>query len=547
MVNWQVILLKLVSLGILAFRLFVEPMGLFKANKDDPNLVEPKGPPPSPAEISIDIESIEGEIDPFIYGSFIEVLGRSIYGGIWDDQNKNVPLIHGGLRKDVLEEIRPLKISIIRWPGGCFSDVYDWKDGIGPLEQRPKRQNKHWHWYGPKIGPKHDNHFGSHEFMLFLKEIGAEPYINVNFGSSTPEEAAHWVEYMNGDESTEFGSLRAKNGHPQPFKVKIWGIANENYGTWEKGSLPAGDYARRYLEFAKAMRTVDPSIKLVAVGTDFDYPDWDRTILEIIGEMIDYLSLHVYIPAKGITTLGNDLKSFYNIISGAFEMERRLQWVNDQIIEVMGEENRISIAFDEWGAVWNVRLLYEGYYTLRDGLFAASVFEALHRNTKSVKMANYAQLVNVIPLIITNPSDAYHNPVYLAFQIFSNHSEKFVVSSKMVCDTRKNPRYGNIDETDIPYLGCSVTTNQAKDRLVIIGINRHHAYEIPTIISIKNFNPDSDAMVFELNGPTHSAYNNFNKKNEVKIEEKEFNSAANQFTYIFPAHSVTAIILEKKE
>ncbi len=543
--NWQKFFIKFIQSGVLLFRLFVEPFGLFKVNKK--KLVdEPAGPAPSPAQITIDAEIITSEIDPYIYGSFIEVLGKCIYGGIWDPENKSVPLVHDGLRKDVLDEVRALKTPIIRWPGGCYSDTYFWEDGIGPLNQRKEMSNTHWKIYGPKIGPKHDNTFGSDEFMLFLKEVNSAPYININFGSSTPEDAAAWVQYMNNDKDTKYGALRAKNGHPEPYNVKIWGIANEIFGGWEKGSLPADKYAHRYVEFAKAMRDVDPTIKLVAVGTDFDYSKWDRTLLEIAGDYIDYLSLHVYIPGKALVVMPNNIKAFYNIVAGAFEMERRLQWMADEIKDVMGDK-RIPIAFDEWGPWWNIRQLYEGFYTLREGIFAATVFEILHRNANSVRIANFAQLVNVIPLIVTSPTDVYHNPIYLALQLFSNYSEKFVVSFKTECDIRANPRYGNIALTEIPLLGCSVTINESKNRLVIIGINRHTHHEIPTNISIANFNPEPIAKVFELNGPHHSAYNDFDKKNEVKITQIEIDSVGTEFTYNFPAHSVTALLLTSKK
>ncbi|TFG04534.1 MAG: hypothetical protein EU536_04430 [Promethearchaeota archaeon] len=547
MVNWQKFLLKFVEVGIIIFRLFIEPFGLYKVNSNKLIPEEPPGPVPSPARISIDALTVQGEIDPYIYGSFIEVLGRCIYGGIWDPTNRHVPLKHGGLREDVLQEIRALKPTIIRWPGGCFSDVYEWKGGIGPQNERRRLPNKHWGLYGPKIGPKHDNSFGSDEYMTFLSEVNSVPYVNVNFGSGTAEEAAQWVEYMNGDRTTEYGGLRAKNGHPAPYNVKIWGIANEIFGNWEKGNLPAADYARRYIGFAKAMRERDPSIKLVAVGTDFDYPNWNETLLEIAGDFVDYLSLHVYIPAKALLTVSNTQEFFYRIIAGGFEIERRIQWVSAKIKEVMGEEKLIPIALDEWGAWWNIRQLYEGYYTLRDGLFAATVFEVLHRNAGVVRMANYAQLVNVIPLIVTSETDVYHNPVYLAFKLFSNYAQQFTLSTDVECENRVIPPFGNISATEIPYLGCSVTINKEKDTLVIIGINRHHAHDLPTMISIQGFNPAPHAPIFELNGPFHSAYNDFHKKNAVQIHEKQFKAAAPEFEYIFPAHSITVIILSSSE
>jgi len=534
------------GLGVLLFRSIVLPFGLCKVYKESHKPDEPVGPRPAPAELIIEAQQIEGKIDPSIYGNFIEVLGKCVYGGVWDEYNQKVPLVHGGIRRDVLEEIRSLKVSVLRWPGGCFSDVYDWKEGIGPREQRKLQANKHWHWLGPNFGPKHDNHFGSDEFMALVEELGTKPYVNINFGSGTVEEAAQWVEYMNGDAQTEYGALRAKNGHSKPYKVKIWGIGNELYLPSEKGFLEADEYAKKYLAFGEAMRAVDPDLKFVAVGTDFIDPQWNRTLLEIAGEQIDYLSLHVYIPGLMLESLTNSVKDYYNIIAGAFEVERRIKWVQNSIQEVMGDRKKIPISLDEWGSWWNMRQLYEGYYTLRDGLFAASVFELLHRNADSVKMANYSELVNVIGMLVTSPTDVYHNPIYLAAQLFAQYAESYRVATKVTCETRPNPKYGNIADTDIPYLGCSTTINKDRDRLVIIGINRHHAHDLPTTISILNFEAESKAKVFELNGPTHSAFNDFTKKNEVAIQEKATDCIAPRFEYTFPAHSVTVLMIKLK-
>jgi alpha-L-arabinofuranosidase len=535
------------GLGVLLYRSLVQPFGLCKVYKEAHNLDVPAGPRPAPASITIKTQQIKGKIDPLIYGNFIEVLGKCIYGGVWDEYNQQVPLVHGGIRRDVLDEIRALKVTVLRWPGGCFSDVYEWKEGIGPRAQRKVQSNKHWHWLGPKFGPKHDNHFGSDEFMALIEELGTEPYFNINFGSGTIEEAAQWVEYMNGDERTENGALRAKNGHPKPYKVKIWGIGNELYSPTEMGFLEADAYAKRYLAFVEAMRKVDPELKFVAVGTDFLDPHWNRTLLEIAGDQIDYLSLHVYIPMLMLESLTNSVKDYYNIIAGAFEVERRIKWVQNSIQEVMGERKKIAIALDEWGPIWNIRQHYEGYYTLRDGLFAASVFEVLHRNSDSVKMANYAQLVNVVGMLVTSLTDVYHNPIYLAAQLFAQYAESYRVSTKVDCETRQNPRYGNIMDTDIPLLGCSTTINKERDSLVIIGINRHHAHDLPTTISILNFEPESNAQIFELNGPSHSAFNDFTKKNEVAIQEKAADCIAPRFVYTFPAHSVTVLMIKKKQ
>ncbi len=533
-----------IVIGVFILRLFIFPLGLVKVNKEIENLEEPDGPKPKPSEIIIDAKDVVAEINPLIYGSFIEVLARCVYGGIWDEYNTNVPLIHRGIRKDVADATRALKMRILRWPGGCFSDRYHWKAGIGP--DRKEEKNLHWRWFGPKIGPKHDNHFGSLEFMTIIEEIGAEPYINVNFGSGTAEEAAQWVEYLNGSQDSEYGALRAQHGHPEPFHVKYWGIANEIFGLWEKGNTTPEKYGEDYLKFAKAMRAVDPTIQLIAVGADSDYSDWNPAVLKVAAAEIDLLAHHVYIPNIPLMTMENTMENFYRIIAGAFEMERRIQWVADSIKETVGDSKNIPISFDEWNVMWNVRQHDEGYYTLRDGLFAASVFEALHRLADKVGLATQAQLVNVIPMIVTSKTDLYVNPIYYAFKIFSNFAEQFYVKFSVRCDTRTVSKFGNISETELPYLGCSVTTNDAKDKLIIITINRHHAHDLSCTITLKNFEPNSTAQVYELNGPHHSAFNDFDKKDEVKIQEKEFNEISAEFTYLFPAHSVTALILKKK-
>lgn len=529
------------------YRLLVEPFGVFKVYWGTPK-DEPAGPPPAPSTISIDFKDVKGEISRLIYGSFLEVMGKCVYGGVWDEYNENVPLIHGGIRQDVLREVRDLNLAIIRWPGGAFADIYHWKNGIGPPEQRKTRRNKFWHWMGPKIGPKYDNHFGSDEFMLFINELGdVAPYININLGSGTLEEAVEWLEYMNGDESTEYGALRAENGHPEPYNVKYWGIGNEIYGPWEVGYSRPETYAKNYLKFAEAMRAVDPTIKLIAVGADFEYSYWNRPVLEIAGEQIDYLSYHIYMPGMFLKSLSNSVRDFYNIIAGAFEIEKRIQWVENSIEEVMGRKDKIPIALDEWNIWWNARQLYEGYYTLRDGLLAATIFEFFHLHSNTIKMALHSSLVNVLPAIVTSPTDAYHNPIYLAIQLFATHAEQFLVSSTVNCDTRHNSRYGKVSPIDLPYLGCSATTNEARDKLVIIGLNRHHTHDLPTKIALTHFKPNATAQAYELNGPSHSAYNFFDKKDEVKIEKKEFKSASTKFKYVFPAHSVTALILSEKK
>ncbi len=235
------------------------------------------------ALIKLDFDRQLGTIDRNIYGNFIEHLGRCIYGGIYDEGS---PLSDSdGFRKDVLEAVRNLRISVLRWPGGNFSSGYNWKDGIGPKDLRPRRWDTAWQ-------AEESNRFGTDEFIAYCRKVGAEPYICVNMGTGTMQEAADWVEYCNGTMNTDWANLRRKNGHPEPYSVKLWGLGNEIYGSWQAGHKDATQYAQLAAEFAKMMRWIDPDIKLVACGGN--NADWDRQVLEGVGQFADYISMHHY-------------------------------------------------------------------------------------------------------------------------------------------------------------------------------------------------------------------------------------------------------------
>ena len=234
------------------------------------------------ARIKLDFDRQIGTIDRNIYGNFTEHLGRCIYGGIYDEGS---PLSDSdGFRKDVLEAARGLHISLLRWPGGNFSSGYNWKDGIGPKDSRPRRWDTAWQ-------AEESNRFGTDEFLAYARKVGAEPYLCVNMGTGTMQDAADWVEYCNGTMNTYWANLRRKNGHPEPYNVKYWGLGNEVYGPWQAGHKTAAEYGALALEFAKMMRWVDPDIKLIACGGN--NADWDRQVLQPVLEVAD---LHFAAP-----------------------------------------------------------------------------------------------------------------------------------------------------------------------------------------------------------------------------------------------------------
>jgi alpha-N-arabinofuranosidase len=382
---------------------------------------------PAPAaRIIIDAQDVTGEIDPDIYSHFIENLGMCIYGGVWEDDPK-VPVIHGGIREDVVDLMKVIHPGVVRYPGGCFSDGYHFTDGIGT--SRPIKPNLAWSYLNfldPRIGPPDPNTFGTDEFIKFVREINAEPYININFGTGTVEEATAWVAYCNagvanttsiGVDSNgvdwktagDWALERQNNGSTQPYGVKYWGIANEIYGAYEQGHTDSTSYGNRFIEFHNKMKAVDPGIKLVAVGSD---ETWNKTVLNIAWEYIDYLSIHAYYSGvfeSAVSGVKDTEEDFYSILSAPIVLENYIKSAGETIKEVTGS-NDLKIALDEWNLWWNYQQLIHSEYSLRDGLFAALVFNVLHRNANIVGMANLAQMVNTIGMLNTSETDILQRP-----------------------------------------------------------------------------------------------------------------------------------------
>ena len=304
---------------------------------DARSLSEPSEPPLR-ATLKLDLERRLGTIDPNIYGNFIEHLGRCIYGGIYDEGS---PLADtGGNRKDVLEAVRRLRVTQLRWPGGNFSSGYNWQDGIGPKDSRPARYDLAWF-------QRESNRFGTDEFISTCRKLGAAPYLCVNLGTGTLDEASSWVEYCNRQGGTYYSDLRKRNGHPEPYGVKYWGIGNEIYGDWQIGHKNAADYAKLGLEFAKVMKWQDPSIKLVACGTGD--PSWDRPVLESMVNHVDYISAHHYSGS-------DDPNDYYELLGSVAQLEQTLRnsaLVAESVSAQARKPTPVWTALDEWNVINN--------------------------------------------------------------------------------------------------------------------------------------------------------------------------------------------------
>src|SRR5207249_4867822 len=315
-----------------------------------------------------------GNVDRRIFGNFIEHLGRCIYGGIFEEGS---PLSDGaGFRRDVLDAVRPLRVPVLRWPGGNFVSGYHWLDGVGPVADRPRRSELAWH-------AEESNRFGTNEFIQYCRAIGTEPYICVNMGNGTMDEARAWVEYCNGTGNTYWANQRRGNGHEAPYQVKYWGLGNEMYGRWQIGMLSAEDYVKKAIEFAKVMKWTDPSIQLVSCGQT-GWSDWDQTVLEGLASFVDYHSIHLYTGSP----------DYYSNVLSAHQAERAIRSCKAIIERVRYTQNiarPIYIAYDEWNIWFKERDGKKGLeekYTLSDALAVASYLNAFIRHSDSVKIAN---------------------------------------------------------------------------------------------------------------------------------------------------------------
>jgi alpha-N-arabinofuranosidase len=486
---------------------------------------------PSRARIKIDTERVIGDIDPLIYGNFIEHLGRCIEGGVFDEGS---PLADAnGYRKDVLDAVKKLNVSILRWPGGNFVSNYHWMDGIGPRDQRPRRLEMAW-------GTVESNRFGTHEFLQYIDMVKTQPYICVNLGTGTWTEAQQWVEYVNSSQDTAMTRLRKQNGRAEPWKVTYWGLGNEMDGPWQMGHRSAEDYGKFALEAAKLMKWTDPSIKLIAAGSShfaqgIDWIGWNRTILEHLKTHIDYIAVHRYV--------GNRDNNYYEFLTSSRDLDERTRTVEGIIDAALsdGPRNRkIYIAWDEWnvwyrarGAQQRGRNILEERYNLEDALVVATFLNSFINHANSVKMANMAQLVNVIAPIFTNPKDMFLQTIYYPLQLFASNARGKALDLYVDSPSFESRTYGAT-----PYLDTSAAYDNGT--LVLNIVNRHRDQAVEAEFETQDKQFAGPVEVSEVNGPDIKAENDFGKT-LVKTVTKSVKADAKRLSYRFPPHSFTML------
>ena len=495
----------------------------------------PAAPGQTPeARIKIDTDRVIGEVHPHLFGNFAEHLGRCIYGGIHEPGS---PLADEfGYRKDVAEAAKGLGVTILRWPGGNFASGYNWKDGIGPVAERPARPEGAW-------GTVEPNTFGNDEFLRYCERYGFEPYICINAGLGTVEEARQWVEYNNESRDTCWAQQRRKNGRDKPWNVKYWGLGNEIDGPWQLGHKNAEDYTKFALEAAKAMRRVDPSIKLIASGSSFfrsaaDWIGWNRAVLESLKNTIDYISLHTYI--------GNRDNNFEKFLAASQDIDHRIEIVEGLIRAAQSglpDPRPIYIAYDEWNVWYRARGGSEhatGRTQLEETLAMGMFFNSFIRHAHVVKMANLAQLVNVIAPIFTNKEGLFLQPIYFPIAEYAKQSGNQALDLWV-----QSPTYQVEGRAPLGYLDTSATYDAAERAVYLNVLNRSERRDITARVENLTGTVDGEIGVWEMNHADLKATHTFGDDGKVRpaVSTKRVSLSDGAFTYTFPKHSLTILRL----
>ena len=486
-------------------------------------------------QIKIDPARQIGSINPHIFGGFAEHLGRHIYGGMYEPGS---PLAdEKGFRKDVLAAVRRLKMPVIRYPGGNFVSGYRWRDGIGPKAERPARVELAWQ-------DIESNHFGTDEFVSWCRALGTEPYLVVNAGDGDMREARDWVEYCNSATDSALANLRRANGYDAPHNVKYWGIGNEVDGEWQIGHKKPDEYARTYKEFAKVMRLVDPSIKLLAsVTSNWGSPFIEQTqlLFEEAGELLDYLAIHWYV--------GNVDDDFHSYMAASELIDERISAFEGLIAAMRlqtGVEQPVAIAVDEWN-VWyrargktkEERQNLEERYNLEDALVVAMHFNAFIRHCRSVQMANIAQIVNVIAPIFTNKEGLFLQTIYHPFAMYAQGCGDIALDIFWTGDTFSAGEHSGLRTLDV-----SATIDASGKKLSLFVINRSLTETLETTISLADASFAGEVAVSVCDGPDIKAENSFEQPEQVTVTNSKDQARGSKFVYAFPPHSVTSLIFD---
>jgi alpha-L-arabinofuranosidase len=490
------------------------------------------------ARVTLDSERTIGAISPLLFGGFAEHMGRCIYGGLYDPGSPQADA--QGFRRDVRDALRELRLSILRYPGGNMLSGYDWRDGVGPQGQRPRRRELAWQSI-------ESNQFGTDEFIAYCRAMGIAPMLGVNLGTGTIDDASALVEYCNAPVGTRYADLRAAHGNPEPYGVEYWCVGNEMDGPWQIGQLSAEDYGKKAREVAKVLRLQDPSLKLVACGssstTMATYPEWDRVVLEHCWEQVDYLAMHYY-----ATNYEDDTDS-YLALAAQFEshvdtLAGLLRYVKAQ----RRSKHDVYLSWDEWNVWYKDRSgkggwreappLSEEAYNLEDALVVAQWLNVFLRRCDVLQIACLAQVVNTISPLTVRGERLLKQPTFYPIAMVAQHA-----SGQALEPLVRAPEYDTKLFGAMPLLDVSASYDEAAGRGAVFLVNRSQREAVATEIVWRGAVPGRAVEMYQVTGDDPKAINTFERPDTV-VSKALGGSALRdgRLTVQLPPLSFTAIV-----
>ncbi len=495
------------------------------------------------AQNSIILQADKGKetINKNIYGHFAEHLGHCIYGGLYvGDNNTKIPN-KDGIRLDVVDALKKLKVPVLRWPGGCFADTYHWKDGVGPKDKRPSMLNV---WWG---NVKEDNSFGTNEFLNMCEMLGAEPYLSGNVGSGTPQELSDWVKYtIHPSNSSPMPELRQQNGRANPWHVKYWGIGNEAWGCG--GNMKPEYYANIYRQYATFMTNGDPKERIFRIASgasDADY-NWTEVLMrDIPHNMLDAVGVHHYSVIdwnkKGASTNFTE-EEYYTTMQRALQMEE-LVTKHSAVMDKYDPRKRVAMVVDEWGGWYDVEpgtnsaFLFQ-QNTMRDAMIAGTTLNIFNNHCDRVKMANLAQIINVLQaVILTNDEKIILTPTYHVMEMYNVHQDATMLPLAVSSNDY------TMGKEKLKAVSASASKdNNGVTHISLVNIDAHKAQEVSINVSGADYKSVSGRI---LTSDKMQNYNSFENSNKIKPAAfTDATLAGSKLNLTIPPFSV--VVLELK-
>ncbi len=460
-------------------------------------------------KIIVNADQGKYQISRYIYGQFAEHLGHCIYGGLWVGKNSSIPNTRG-IRNDVVKALKAIQVPVIRWPGGCFADTYHWMDGIGPQQDRAKIVNVNWG------NVTEDNAFGTHEFLDLCEQVGCDPYIVGNVGSGTVQEMSDWVNYVNFNGVSPMSVLRAKNGRSAPWKVRFWGVGNENWGCG--GNMTAEYYADVYRRFATFLHNYPgaPLYRIACGSSGQDY-HWTETLMKNAGRQMQGLSLHYYSVInwgrKGSAT-AFDEGQYADIMAKTLDLEPMVRR-HAAIMDQYDPGKRVGLIVDEWGGWYDVEpgtnpaFLYQ-QNSMRDALLAASALNIFNNHCDRVKMANIAQMVNVLQaMVLTDGPRMIVTPTYDVYQMYTVHHDATMLPVQVSAEDYVYHSY------KMPSLNASASRDSSGViHISIANLDPSHTRSVPVELHGVQIGQVTGSI---LKGDSVQAHNTFDQPEAVRI------------------------------